>query len=82
MLTDTESMTVLQFNDKEFKKIKIYTYVNFPHQHNITLYPVCDEEKTYAVNGEDYKGCELYEEGYNVEIGWIRTATETVFEAK
>ncbi len=82
LLTDTESMTVLQFNDRNFKKIKVYTYVNFPHQHNITLYPVCDKEKTYTVNGQEISGSDLWEEGYNVPIGWIRTATQTVFEVK
>lgn len=82
VLTDTESMTVLQFNDIEFNNIKIFTYVNFPHQHNITLYPVCDENKTYTVNGKEISGKELCEEGYNVPVGWIRTSTETEFEVK
>ena len=42
ILCDTDSLTVLQYNDAEFKKIKIFTYSNISVQNSLTVYPVTD----------------------------------------
>ena len=59
ILCDTKTLLVLQFNDKDYNEIKIYTYTKHPNQEYITVYPFIDKagERTYTV----IKGDEVYE---------------------
>ena len=65
ILCNTESLTVLQFNDSAFNRIKLFTYTALPLQNSVTLYPVTDSSAEYHLSdGSTY--CQ--EEGIDVPI--------------
>ena len=74
ILTDTEGMLVLQFNDEKFEKIKIYVYDGKWHQRVIKIYPVYCKNAEYRVNEEIYSEKELHDHGIDVEISTVNTA--------
>lgn len=66
ILTDTETMLVLQYNDKEFNNIKIVVYALRIMQDKITVYPEVDKNCRYVKISEEteYDG----EKGIDVSI--------------
>ena len=74
ILTDTDGMLVLQFNDEKFEKIKIYVYDGKWHQRVIKIYPVCCKNAQYRINEEIYSEKELHDHGIDVEISTVNTA--------
>ncbi len=67
ILTDTETMLVLQYSDKEMSKIKIVVISEKSAQNKITVYPVLKNDFKYILDGEtEYEGYELSEKGFDV----------------
>lgn len=56
ILADTPTVLALQYTDKRYDEIKVYTYVKRAHQNGIILYPACDEGAVY-VDGEGNRLC-------------------------
>lgn len=69
ILCDTESLLILQFNDRAFKKIKIYTYLKVPHQNEVTVYPVNGAFGRYDVNGKILHTNDLFDQGIEIKLG-------------
>ena len=68
ILTDTETMLVLQYSDTKLSKVKILIYSLRKYQDSITVYPVLDEFSEYTVNGNKFFAKELCESGISVEL--------------
>lgn len=68
ILTDGEGVTVLQFNDEQFTKIKIYVFNYKRNQKDITVYPVCNENAKYTVLGNTYAGKRLKNDGIRLNM--------------
>ena len=49
ILCNTPTLTVLQFNDKDYKEIKIYSYTEHPVQEYATIYPFIEGEGNYTL---------------------------------
>lgn len=83
ILCDTESLLILQFNDRCMEKIKIYAYAKIAHQNAVTVYPVCDENSEYQLtDGSVTDGKTLAEGGIDIRIGANYTATEFSMQKK
>ena len=50
VLGDNDFVTVLQYNDPEFKKIKIQIFTREFRQNAVTVYPVCDMAAEYVLD--------------------------------
>ena len=67
ILTDTDTVEVLEYRDEKFGRAEISVLIKRAYQAGMTVYPVLDEKKRYSVNGEgDYTGSELMECGIDV----------------
>ena len=49
ILCNTPTLTVLQFNDKDYNEIKIYSYTEHPVQEYATVYPFIEGEGSYTL---------------------------------
>ena len=67
ILSDTESLTVLQYNDRNFEKIKIFTFSKLSIQNSLTVYPVTDGSD-YILDGALLSAQEISREGIEVNI--------------
>lgn len=74
ILTDGEGVTVLQFNDEQFTKIKIYAFNYKRNQKDITVYPVCNENAKYTVLGNTCAGKRLIDDGIRLNMCGIDDA--------
>lgn len=74
ILCDTESLSVLQFNDRAFDKIKIYVYTKHSHQDSVTVYPVIEGDGTYQTDGAKMSASELEENGIEICAKGLRNA--------
>ena len=68
ILTDTDGVTVLQFSDESFTKIKIYVFNYKRNQKDITVYPECLENAKYSVLGDTYEGKRLMSDGIRLNM--------------
>ena len=82
ILCDTETVLVLQFNDAEYKNVKIYSFVDNPMQSEITVYPVLDANGIYALGDKDYSASEIDENGVSLKVEWQRRRTGNSVELK
>ena len=69
VLCDTDSLTVLQYNDPRFEEIKIFTFAKRHIQNEVRVYPVIEGEAIY----EDGEGIvrtsrELAAEGIDIAV--------------
>ncbi len=74
ILTDTESVLVIQYNDREFKTVKISVFTKVPHQSEITLYPILADGK-YSCDGKILTSTEIDTDGITVPVGTRYTAS-------
>ncbi|MBQ7788513.1 MAG: alpha-galactosidase [Clostridia bacterium] len=74
ILTDTKSLLVLQYCDKEFEKIKLYSYTKHSNQNTIIAYPVCKKGYTYVINGKKVSGAEILKNGIELKADGIYNA--------
>ena len=49
ILCNTPTLTVLQFNDKDYNEIRIYSYTEHPVQEYATVYPFIEGEGNYSL---------------------------------
>lgn len=49
ILCNTPTLTVLQFNDKDYNEIKIYSYTEHPVQEYATIYPFIEGNGNYSL---------------------------------
>jgi len=82
ILTDTPSLLVLQFSDKELDTIKIYAYVKVPHQNEVTVYPVISDGKEYSVLGSKYSSDRIASDGITLALGDRFSASSLALTAK
>jgi alpha-galactosidase len=69
ILTDTETLLVLQFNDANFDTIKLYSYTKYSEQNAITVFPVCDAGGEYQmVDGSLLTADRLDKQGVDMAI--------------
>ena len=69
ILSDTPTVLVLQFNDKQFDTVKVFAFTKNSHQRSITVYPVLDESHTYCNNeGVATDGATIATEGFDFDI--------------
>ncbi len=82
ILCDTDTMLVLQFNDIDFKEIKLFSYAKHAIQNDITVYPVLDANASYTVGEETLTAAEIDENGVTLGVDWINrlTANSTVLK--
>ena len=55
ILCNTPTLTVLQFNDKDYNEIRIYSYTEHPMQEYVTVYPFIEGNNSYTLSKQ---GCE------------------------
>lgn len=82
ILCDTETMTVLQFNDIDFNEIKLYVYTKAPEQNAIDIYPICDLSSNYICSSSEntVSGKELNKNGVCLKINGRYTANSVVLK--
>lgn len=67
ILADTPTVLALQYTDKRYNEIKIYTYTKRAHQNGIILYPVCDECSVYVDReGKKLCGADIARDGVEI----------------
>ena len=67
ILADTPTVLALQYTDKRYNEIKIYTYAKRAHQNGIILYPVCDENAVYVdEDGNQICGTDIARDGVEI----------------
>ncbi len=49
ILCDTPTLTVLQFNDKDYNEIRVYSYTEHPVQEYATIYPFIEGDGSYTL---------------------------------
>jgi hypothetical protein len=69
ILCDTESMLVLQFNDRAYSQIKICSFSKMPQQYSITVYPAIDTDGCFAdETGNTHTAAELDRVGITLSV--------------
>ena len=75
ILCDTASLTILQFSDSSFEKIKLYAISNIASQNSVTVYPVADRQADYLCSDGTSVTAELLQsEGVDIAIPGRYTA--------
>ena len=75
ILCDTDTMLVLQFNDKDYNEVKIFSFVDNAMQNEITVYPVLDMNAAYR-DGEGVRlATEIDENGVTLSVNWQQRRT-------
>jgi len=78
VLADNDFVTVLQYNDPEFNKIKIQIFTREFRQNAVTVYPVCDMAAEYVLDdGTVLSAAQLDETGVErtLERKYLYSAT-------
>lgn len=81
ILCDTDSLTVLQYNDPHFEKIKIFTYSKLSVQNSLTVYPVT-AESDYELDGKLLSAEDIVSEGIEIPISGRFTANSLTLSKK
>ncbi len=68
ILTDTASMLILQFNDENFDRVKIFVYAKHIYQNSVTVYPELCRSSDYILSEKTLSASEICESGIEVEI--------------
>lgn len=75
ILTDTDSMLVLEFRNDDFSRAEIVVFSKKIMQDNICVYPLLNEEYNYKLSEDSVKtGREILEEGINFPVNHCYTA--------
>lgn len=88
ILGDTATVTTLQFNDKDYKKIKIYVYAKHPNQEYISVYPFMEHlDGEYLVktkNGDEVsiKASEISKNGIDLRLNLLNSANHVELTRK
>lgn len=68
ILADTESLTVLQFNDSKFKKCVIQIFTKKIKQTGMMVYPFVDKNAEYSYNEKKLCGQDISENGIYLKL--------------
>ena len=69
VLCDTDSMLVLQFNDRAFSQIKLCAFSQMPLQYSIGVFPFCDTDAVFVTEtGEESDARTLNESGVEMSV--------------
>ena len=83
ILCDTESMLVLQFNDRDFSTVKIVSLSAVTQQYYINIYPVIEGDGIYvADDGREFSPKQLDREGIFLPTGERYYASTMTFKKK
>lgn len=82
ILCDTDTMLVLQFNDKDYNEIKLFSFVNNATQNDITVYPALDGSASYLCGETVKEASEINENGVTLSVDWQQRRTANSFEIK
>ena len=83
ILSDTESMLVLEFRNSDFSEIEIIAFSGKAKQHNVCVYPVVDKDFDYKIGEKDTKsGKEILQNGIEIHIPAPHTARSVRIEKK
>ena len=75
ILSDTETLNVMEYRDEKFERAEISVIVGRVFQSGVTVYPVLDPDTVYTVDGEgEYLGKALMDEGIDVDFNETFTA--------
>ena len=81
ILTDTDSLTVLEFSDRDFERVEILTFSNLPIQNSVTVYPTVNGGAEYiCACGKRVSAEELRTDGIELPIGNRYTASRTTLK--
>ena len=83
ILTDTETMLVLEYRSEDFDRAEIVVFKNKALQSDISVYPVLSAEKTYEVSDRgEISGADIMQDGINVDLAKYFTAKFVSIKAK
>ena len=69
ILTRTDTLTVLQFCDPEYRQIKLFAFTKYALQNAVTVYPVCAPDASYQLpDGTQRSARELDENGITLPL--------------
>ncbi|MBO5439816.1 MAG: alpha-galactosidase [Clostridia bacterium] len=86
ILCDTPTLLVLQFNDKDFNEIRVYSYTEHPIQEYATVYPFFEKESeaSYTLVKNDVKSTvnqsDLCENGIDVLANYLHISDSFVLK--
>ena len=85
ILCDTPTLLVLQFNDKDFNEIRVYSYTEHPIQEYATVYPFIEGDGAYTLikDGFDTKNvstCDLNENGVEILANYLHMSDSFTLE--
>jgi hypothetical protein len=86
ILTDTESMLVLQFSDRDLNRSKLLVYSKRICQQLLTVYPVVQAESSYRISADFvteptvWTGAELDADGIDIPLNGNYHYTELTLE--
>lgn len=83
VLSDTESLFVLEYHDKSYTKAVIQVFAKHHTQAGIRVYPVLSENKTYIQeDGAEISGAKLMNDGVYIKINSLYDAPVVTLEEK
>ena len=75
ILTDTESLEIMEYRDESLTRAEICIRINRVFQSGVTVYPVLDPDTIYSADGEgEYLGKTLMDDGIDVKFDETFTA--------
>ena len=74
ILTDTETMLVLEFRNDDFSKIELVVFSKKTIQDNICVYPILNDSYSYKFSDKIKTGKEIFEEGIDFPVNACFTA--------
>ena len=63
VLTDVGNITVLEYASADLSRVELQVFTKLVYQDMLTVYPVLDENARYILDGKEYDGKELAEDG-------------------
>ena len=78
ILADTPRLLTLEYTDHDFSRIELAVYLWEFQQNYVKVYPVVDLNAKYLMDGVEYTGRQLDEEGIKVPMSFTRTAKRLV----
>lgn len=71
---DTDNMLVLEFRNRDFRKIVVQTFYKRLMQYGVTIYPEVDPTLTYkSDNGETYTAADIIADGIRIDFDHFGT---------
>ena len=75
ILTDTESLEIVEYRDESLTRAEICIRIDRVFQSGVTVYPILDPDTIYSVDGEgEYLGKTLMDDGIDVKFDETFTA--------